>query len=80
MRTVAYVWLSTGGQERDSQPLISLDYAHRYGLMVAYLRRGLGLVMPRRAGTGYGAGAGPTGRLLLGSEFARLGWGVGQII
>jgi DNA invertase Pin-like site-specific DNA recombinase len=34
MRTVAYVRVSTGGQDLNSQRLAILDYAHRQGLTV----------------------------------------------
>ena len=64
MRTVAYIRISTGGQDLASQRLAILDYAHRQGLIVdtfveaqvssrhAAARRGLDAVLDQMmAGT-----------------------------
>jgi DNA invertase Pin-like site-specific DNA recombinase len=82
MRTVAYIRISTGGQDLDSQRLTILDYAHRQGLRVdtfvearvssrrAAVRRGLNTVLEQVH----------PGDLILVSELSRLGRSVGQII
>jgi DNA invertase Pin-like site-specific DNA recombinase len=82
MRTVAYIRISTGGQDLDSQRLAILDYAHRQGLTVhtfveaqvssrrAAARRGLDTVLEQLQ----------PGDLILVSELSRLGRSVGQII
>ena len=82
MRTVAYVRVSTGGQDLDGQRLAILDYAHRQGLTVhtfvevrvssrcAASRRGLDTVLEQVQ----------PGDLILVSELSRLGRSVGQII
>jgi DNA invertase Pin-like site-specific DNA recombinase len=82
MRTVAYVRISTGGQDLDGQRLAILHYAHRQGLTVhtfvearvssrrTVLKRGLDTVMDQVH----------PGDLILVSELSRLGRSVGQII
>lgn len=82
MRTVAYIRISTGGQDLDSQRLTILDYAHRQGLRVdtfvearvssrrAAVKRGLNTVLEQVH----------PGDLILVSELSRLGRSVGQII
>jgi DNA invertase Pin-like site-specific DNA recombinase len=82
MRTVAYIRISTGGQDLDSQRLAILDYAHRQGLRVDTFVEAR--VSSRRAAVKRGL---PTvleqvhpGDLLLVSELSRLGRSVGQII
>jgi DNA invertase Pin-like site-specific DNA recombinase len=82
MRTVAYLRISTGGQELNSQRLAILDYAHRHGLMVHTFieaqvssrrlaaRGGLDTVLEQVQ----------PGDLLLVSELSRLGRSVGHII
>lgn len=82
MRTVAYIRISTGGQDLDSQRLTILDYAHRQGLRVdtfvearvssrrAAVKRGLHTVLEQVH----------PGDLILVSELSRLGRSVGQII
>ena len=82
MRTVAYLRISPGGQDLDSQRLAILDYAHRQRLTVhtfveaqvssrhAGARRGLDTVLEQVQ----------PGDLLLVSELSRLGRSVGQII
>jgi DNA invertase Pin-like site-specific DNA recombinase len=82
MRTVAYIRISTGGQDFDSQRLAILDYAHRQGLTVntfveaqvssrqTAARQGLDTVLEQLQ----------PGDLLLVSELSRLGRSVGQII
>jgi DNA invertase Pin-like site-specific DNA recombinase len=82
MRTVAYLRISTGGQELNSQRLAILDYAHRHGLMVHTFieaqvssrhlaaRGGLDAVLEQVQ----------PGDLLLVSELSRLGRSVGHII
>jgi DNA invertase Pin-like site-specific DNA recombinase len=82
MRTVAYVRVSTGGQDLNSQRLAILDYAHRQGLTVdAFVEahtpsrrppdtRGLDTLLEQLR----------PGNVLLVSELSRLGRSVGQII
>jgi len=82
MRTVAYVRISTGGQDLDSQRFAILDYAHRQGLTVhtfvearvssrrPVAKRGLDTVLAQVQ----------PGDLILVSELSRLGRSVGQII
>jgi DNA invertase Pin-like site-specific DNA recombinase len=82
MRTVAYIRISTGSQDLDSQRLTILDYAHRQGLRVdtfvearvssrhAAVKRGLHTVLEQVH----------PGDLILVSELSRLGRSVGQII
>jgi DNA invertase Pin-like site-specific DNA recombinase len=82
MRTVAYVRISTGGQDLDSQRFAILDYAHRQGLTVhtfvearvssrrPVAKRGLDTVLEQVQ----------PGDLILVSELSRLGRSVGQII
>ena len=82
MHTVAYVRISTGGQDLDGQRLAILNYAHRQGLTVhtfvearvssrrTALKRGLDTVMDQVH----------PGDLILVSELSRLGRSVGQII
>jgi DNA invertase Pin-like site-specific DNA recombinase len=82
MRTVAYIRISTGGQDLNSQRLTILDYAHRQGLRVdtfvearvssrhAAVKRGLHTVLEQVH----------PGDLILVSELSRLGRSVGQII
>jgi DNA invertase Pin-like site-specific DNA recombinase len=82
MRTVAYVRISTGSQDLNSQRLAILDYAHRQGLTVDTFveihassrrppgARGLDTVLEQVR----------PGDLILVSELSRLGRSVGQII
>jgi DNA invertase Pin-like site-specific DNA recombinase len=82
MRMVAYIRISTSGQELDSQRLIILHYAHQHGLTVhtfveaqvssrhVAARRGLDTVLEQVQ----------PGDLLLVSELSRLGRSVGHII
>ena len=82
MRTVAYVRVSTGGQDLNSQRLAILNYAHRQGLTVdAFVEahtssrrppgaRGLDTLLEQLH----------PGNVLLVSELSRLGRSVGQII
>jgi DNA invertase Pin-like site-specific DNA recombinase len=82
MRTIAYIRVSTGSQDLDSQRLAILDYAHRQGLTVdtfveaqvssrrAAARRGLDAVLEQVQ----------PGDLIVVSELSRLGRSVGQII
>jgi DNA invertase Pin-like site-specific DNA recombinase len=82
MRTIAYIRVSTGSQDLDSQRLAILDYAHRQGLTVdtfveaqvssrhTAARRGLDTVLEQVQ----------PGDLILVSELSRLGRSVGQII
>jgi DNA invertase Pin-like site-specific DNA recombinase len=82
MRTVAYVRVSTGGQDHDSQRFAILDYAHRHGLTVDTFvethtssrrppgARGLDTLLEQLY----------PGNVLLVSELSRLGRSVGQII
>jgi DNA invertase Pin-like site-specific DNA recombinase len=82
MRTVAYVRVSTGGQDLASQRLAILDYAHRQGLTVDTFvethtssrrppgARGLDALLEQLH----------PGNVLLVSELSRLGRSVGQII
>jgi DNA invertase Pin-like site-specific DNA recombinase len=82
MRTVAYVRVSTGGQDLASQRLAILGYAHRQGLTVdTFVEAHTSWRRPPGA-------RGPDtlleqlhpGNLLLVSELSRLGRSVGQII
>ena len=82
MRTVAYIRISTGGQDLDGQRLAILNYAQRQGLAVdtfvearvssrsMTLKRGLDTVLDQVH----------AGDLILVSELSRLGRSVGQII
>jgi len=82
MRTIAYVRVSTGGQDLDSQRLAILEYAHRQGLTVDTFvethtssrrppdARGLDTLLQQLH----------PGNVLLVSELSRLGRSVGQII
>jgi DNA invertase Pin-like site-specific DNA recombinase len=82
MKTVAYLRISTGGQDLDSQRLAILNYAHRHRLQIdefleiqASSRRSL----KERGFDGLFAGM-QAGDLMLVSELSRLGRSVGQII
>jgi len=82
MKTVAYLRISTGGQDLDNQRLAILDYAHRHRLQIdefleiqASSRRSL----KERGLEGVFAGM-HGGDLMLVSELSRLGRSVGQII
>jgi DNA invertase Pin-like site-specific DNA recombinase len=82
MKTVAYLRISTGGQDLDNQRLAILDYAHRHRLQIdefleiqASSRRSL----KERGLEGLFAGM-HGGDLMLVSELSRLGRSVGQII
>jgi DNA invertase Pin-like site-specific DNA recombinase len=82
MKTVAYLRISTGGQDLDNQRLAILDYAHRQRLQIdefleiqASSRRSL----KERGLEGLFAGM-HGGDLMLVSELSRLGRSVGQII
>ncbi len=82
MNTIAYMRISTAGQDLDPQRLAILDYAHRQGLKVDEFvecqsssrrnltERGLGQVLERLQ----------PGDVLLVSELSRLGRSVGQVI
>lgn len=82
MKTIAYLRVSTGGQELSNQRLAILDYAHKHRLQVdeffemqASSRRS-----PKERGIdGLFAGM-CAGDLMLVSELSRLGRSVGQII
>jgi DNA invertase Pin-like site-specific DNA recombinase len=82
MRTVAYIRISTGGQDLDSQRLAILDYAHRQGLTVHTFVEAQ--VSSRRAAAKRGLDTAleqlQPGDLILVSELSRLGRSVGQII
>jgi len=82
MKTVAYLRISTGGQDLDNQRLAILDYAHCHRLQIdefleiqASSRRSL----KERGLEGLFAGM-HGGDLMLVSELSRLGRSVGQII
>ncbi|CAG0954162.1 DNA-invertase hin [Myxococcaceae bacterium] len=82
MKTIAYLRVSTGGQDLDSQRLAILDYAHRHRFHVDDFLEVT--VSPRKTLKGLGvdrlcAGM-QAGDLLLVSELSRLGRSVGQII
>lgn len=82
MTTIAYIRISTAGQDVDPQRLAILDYAHRQGLKVDEFvecqsssrrnltERGLGQVLDRLQ----------SGDVLLVSELSRMGRSVGQVI
>jgi DNA invertase Pin-like site-specific DNA recombinase len=82
MKTVAYLRISTGGQDLNNQRLAILDYAHRHRLQVdefmevqASSRKSL----KQRGIDGLFAGM-QSGDLMLVSELSRLGRSVGQVI
>ena len=82
MKTIAYLRISTGGQELNNQRLAILDYAHRNQLQVdkfletqASSRK----TIKERGIDGLFSGVEP-GDLILISELSRLGRSVGQII
>lgn len=82
MKTIAYMRISTGGQDLDTQRLAILNYAHQQGLKIDEFvesqsssrrnltERGLGPLLARLQ----------PGDVLLLSELSRLGRSVGQII
>jgi DNA invertase Pin-like site-specific DNA recombinase len=79
MRTVAYIRISTGSQDLDSQRLAILDYAHRQGLMVHTFVEAK--VSSRRVTARQELdtlGRLQSGGLILVSELSRLGRSVGQ--
>ena len=82
MKTVAYLRISTGGQDLDNQRLALLDYAHRHNLRVDEFlevqissRKSL-----RERGIDALFATLQTGDRLLVSELSRLGRSVGQVI
>ena len=82
MKTIAYLRVSTGGQDLDSQRLAILDYAHRHRLHVddfVEVTVSSRKTLKERGMEGLCAGM-KAGDLLLVSELSRLGRSVGQII
>ena len=82
MKTIAYLRVSTGGQDLDSQRLAILDYAHRHRLHVddfVEVTVSSRKTLKARGLDGLCAGM-QAGDLLLVSELSRLGRSVGQII
>ena len=82
MKTIAYLRVSTGGQDLDSQRLAILDYAHRHRLHVddfVEVTVSSRKTLKERGMEGLCAGM-QAGDLLLVSELSRLGRSVGQII
>ena len=82
MKTIAYLRVSTGGQDLDSQRLAILDYAHRHRLHVDDFMEvtvSSRKTLKERGVDGLCAGM-HAGDLLLVSELSRLGRSVGQII
>lgn len=82
MKVVAYLRISTGGQELNNQKLAILDYAQRHQLQISQFlevqvssRKSL----KERGIDGLFAGM-QAGDLLLVSELSRLGRSVGQVI
>ena len=82
MKTVAYLRVSTGGQDLDSQRLAILDYAHRYHLHIddfVEVTVSSRKTLKERGIEGLCAGM-QAGDLTVVSELSRLWRGVGQII
>lgn len=82
MKTVAYLRVSTGGQDLDSQRLAILDYAHRHHLHIddfVEVTVSSRKTLKERGVEGLCAGL-QAGDLMLVSELSRLGRSVGQII
>ena len=82
MKTVAYLRVSTGGQDLDSQRLAILDYAHRYHLHIddfVEVTVSSRKTLKERGIEGLCAGM-QAGDLMVVSELPRLGRSVGQII
>ncbi len=82
MKTVAYLRVSTGGQDLDSQRLAILDYAHRHHLHIddfVEVTVSSRKTLKERGIEGLCAGM-QAGDLIVVSELSRLGRGVGQII
>jgi DNA invertase Pin-like site-specific DNA recombinase len=82
MKTVAYLRVSTGGQDMNTQRLAILDYAHRHRLRIdAFIERQVSSrKTPRERGIEGIFEELHTGDLLLVSELSRLGRSLGQII
>lgn len=82
MKVVAYLRVSTGGQDLNNQRLAILDYAHRHRLHVdAFVEATASSrkTLKERGIEGLCAGM-QAGDLVLVSELSRLGRSVGQII
>ena len=82
MKTVAYLRVSTGGQDLDSQRLAILDYAHRYHLHIddfVEVTVSSRKTLKERGIEGLCAGM-QAGDLMVVSELSRLGRSVGQSI
>jgi DNA invertase Pin-like site-specific DNA recombinase len=82
MKTIAYLRVSTGGQELNNQRLAILDYAHRNNLKIdkfLEVQVSSRKSLKERGLDGVFAGMSP-GDLMLVSELSRLGRSVGQII
>jgi len=82
MKTVAYLRVSTGGQELNNQRLAILDYAHKHRLQVdefLEVQVSSRKSLKERGIDGLFAGM-SAGDLMLVSELSRLGRSVGQVI
>ena len=82
MKTVAYLRVSTGGQDINSQRLVILDYAHRHRMHVddfVEVTVSSRKTLKERGIEGLCAGM-QAGDLMLVSELSRLGRSVAQII
>lgn len=82
MKVVAYLRISTGGQELNNQKLAILDYAQRHQLQISQfleVQMSSRKSLKERGIEGLFAGM-QAGDLLLVSELSRLGRSVGQVI
>ena len=82
MKTIAYLRVSTGGQELNNQRLAILDYAHKHRLQIdefLEVRVSSRKTLKERGIEGLFAGMN-TGDLMVVSELSRLGRSVGQVI
>jgi DNA invertase Pin-like site-specific DNA recombinase len=82
MRTIAYLRVSTGGQELSSQRMAILDYAHNHRLQIDeffQMQSSSRKSLKARGIDELFAGM-HAGDLMLSSELSRLGRSVGQII
>lgn len=82
MKVVAYLRISTGGQELNNQKLAILDYAQRHQLQISQfleVKVSSRKSLKERGIEGLFAGM-QAGDLLLVSELSRLGRSVGQVI
>jgi len=82
MKTIAYLRISTGGQELNNQRLAILDYAHKHRVQIdefLEVQVSSRKSLKERGIEGLFAGM-SSGDLMLVSELSRLGRSVGQVI